>query len=186
MINKVILLNFFKMIKNRNIEIYNKYSIKNLIEKNITEELINVFFKNNINIVDNKEKIYVSFIDKKIGVKEIKLKILDNLENKEFDKLIIITKYKLNSYVINKLNSIEKEIEIFTYNSFYMNLIDHFLVPKHKILDLKHEKLIKEKFNSKLPLIKKSDPICRYYDCKNGQVLKIYRKNEIYYRLVCN
>lgn len=183
--NRVILLNFLKMIKNRNIELKEEYKVP-LNKKSLTNEYIEKFFKNNVVLLDKEEKIYVTFIDKKVGVKDVKLKILDVLEDKSYDTLIIITKAKLNSYVMNKLNNINKEIQIFSYNNFYINLIEHFLIPKHQILDKKYEDLIKKKFNSKLPLIKKTDPICRYYNCKIGQVLKIYRKNEIYYRLVSN
>lgn len=184
--NKVILLNFLKMIKNRNIELKDELKIKTINKKNLTEEYIEKYFKETILSIDNNEDIYISFINKKVGVKEIKINILDKLEGKEYKSLIIITKCKLNSYVMNKLKNIDKEIEIFLYSNLYINLIDHFLVPKHQILDKKYENLIKDKFNSKLPLIKKTDPICRYYNCKVGQVLKIYRKNEIYYRLVSN
>lgn len=180
--NKVVLLNFLKMMKNRNVKIKD---VKLLTIKAL-EEYENKFFTENIIALDEEEKIYVSFIDKKVGVKEIKSKILDNLEDKKYNSLIIVTKYKLNSYVINKLNNINKEVEIFTYNNFYINLIDHFLVPKHQILEKKYETLIKEKFKNKLPIIKKKDPICRYYNCQVGQVIKIFRKNEIYYRLVSN
>lgn len=184
--NKVVLLNFLKMIKNRNIELHPELKIKTLTKKILTKEYIEKYFSKNIVLLDKKKDIYVSFINKKVGVKDIKTKILDNLKDKEYKSLIIITRYKLNSYVINKLNNIDKEVEIFSYNNLYINLIDHFLVPKHQVLDKKHEELIKKKFNSKLPLIKKSDPICMYYNCKVGQVLKIYRKEEIYFRLVSN
>lgn len=183
---QVILLNFLKMIKNRNIELNNEYKIKNIKKKFLTKEYVNRFFGEELIVLDIKKKIYLKFLDKKVGVKEIKLKILDKLNDEEYETIIIITKCKLNSYVINKLNALNKSIEIFSYNTFYINLIDHFLVPKHQILDKKHEELIKKKFNSKLPSIKKNDPICRYYNCKVGQVLKINRKNEIYYRMVSN
>ena len=177
--NTLILNNFLKMMKNRNIDLDKEYK-----NKKMKKEQVDEFFSVNIRTIDKDKKTYVTFIGKKVGVKDVKLKILDFLEEKTYDILIIISKYKLNSYVMNKLNNLNKEIQIFSYNNFYMNLIEHFLVPKHQILDKKYEKLIKEKFNNKLPLIKKKDPICKYYNCKVGQVLKIYRKHEIYYRLV--
>lgn len=179
--NSLILNNFLKMMKNRNIELKDELKVKKVKDKQVED-----FFSQKVRYVDKKERMYVSFIPKKIGVKDMKLKVLDFLENKDYDILIIITKFKLNSYVMNKLNNLNKEIQIFTYNNFYINLIDHFLVPKHQLLDEKHEELIKQKFNNKLPMIKKKDPICKYYNCKVGQVLKIYRQNEIYYRLVTN
>ena len=181
--NKILLLNFLKMIKNRNIELKEEYKTG---LKTLEDDYVNRFFSKTLNLIDKEEKIYVTFIGKKVGVKEVKMKILDFLQDKEYESLIIVTKNKLNSYVMNKLSGINKDIQIFLYNNFYINIIDHYLVPKHQILDEKHEKLIKEKFNNKLPSIKKKDPICRYYNCKVGQVLKIYRKNEIYYRLVSN
>lgn len=179
--NSLILNNFLKMMKNRNIELKEQYKVKKM-----KKEQVDNFFSVNIRTIDKDKNIYVCFISKKVGVKDVKLKILDFLEEKTYDTLIIISKFKLNSYVMNKLNNLNKEIQIFSYNNFYINLIEHFLVPKHQLLDKKYEKLIKEKFNNKLPLIKKKDPICKYYNCKVGEVLKIYRQNEIYYRLVTN
>jgi len=173
---KIIFNNFLKMIKNRNIKIKKEY----IDNKNINYE--NIY--NNVNILDENSKIYFKFYDLKIGVKNIKTEVIDYLKDKDIDSLILITKFKFNSYILNKLKELNIEVEFFSFNNFYFNLIEHDLVPKHEILTEKYEKIIKEKFNNKLPLIKKTDPICKYYNCKSGQVLKIYRKHEIYYRLV--
>jgi DNA-directed RNA polymerase subunit H (RpoH/RPB5) len=44
-----------------------------------------------------------------------------------------------------------------------------------------------EKFGkNKLPQIKFNDPISRYFNCQVGDIFKIYRKNEMYYRIVSN
>jgi len=169
---EILLKNFFKMMKNRKLE----------INKEILKEDINIIFENNLNLLN--KNIYFSFINEKVGVKDIKTRIIDNLKEKKYKSLILITRYKFNSYIINKLKELENEVEIFSFNNLYINLIDHILVPKHEVLSKKYEELIKSKFNNKLPLIKKTDPICKYYNCKVGQVLKIYRKQEIYYRMV--
>ena len=169
---EILLKNFFKMIKNRKVE----------INKELLEEPIEIIFERNLNEL-NKDT-YFSFINLKVGVKDIKIKIIDNLKKKKYKSLILITRYKFNSYIMNKLKELNKDIEIFSFNNLYINLIDHVLVPKHELLSEKYEVMIKEKFNNRLPLIKKTDPICKYYNCKVGQVLKIYRKQEIYYRMV--
>ena len=169
---EILLKNFLKMMKNRKLE----------INKEILKENVNTLFQNNLNML-NKD-IYFSFINEKVGVKDIKTRVIDNLKDKKYKSLVLITRYKFNSYIMNKLKELNKELEIFTFNNLYINLIDHILVPKHEVLPKKYEELIKEKFNNKLPLIKKTDPICKYYNCKVGQVLKIYRQQEIYYRMV--
>lgn len=169
---QIIITNFLKMLKNRNINIKKNENYDEYFDK--------------LNVIDQEEKIYYFFFDKKIGVKDIKIKVLDKLIDKDYNSLILITRHKFNSYILNKLTEIDKDIEIFNYNNFYFNLVEHKLVPQHEILPEKKEKLIKEKFGNKLPLIKKTDPICRYYNCKPGQILKIKRKDEIYYRMVIN
>jgi DNA-directed RNA polymerase I, II, and III subunit RPABC1 len=88
--------------------------------------------------------------------------------------------------VANKiiLNSIDIELELFKINELLYNITHHTLVPKHIKLDSDYYLFIKQKF-PKIPLIYKNDPICKYYNFKSGNILKIIRKNgSIAYRKV--
>ena len=52
------------------------------------------------------------------------------------------------------------------------------------LADLLETKLMIEKFGKKIPNIKITDKICRYYNGKIDQIFRIYRKNKLYYRIV--
>lgn len=69
--------------------------------------------------------------------------------------------------------------------------LSHFLVPKHEILaKSKHQELLSSlgADEQKLPKIKLSDPQVKLLGAKEGDIIKITRKDptreNIYYRLV--
>lgn len=76
-------------------------------------------------------------------------------------------------------------IELFKEDELQYNCTKHILVSKHELLYKKDTKEAKEFKKYKYPLILKTDPICRFYGFKIGDVLKITRKNgTIMYRFV--
>ena len=83
-----------------------------------------------------------------------------------------------------KKNKNKTELEIFYEHEMIYNVTKHVLVPKHELLDEKHTKLIFKKFGKKIPSIKSTDRVSRYYNGKPNQIFKIYRNNEIFFRLV--
>lgn len=77
-------------------------------------------------------------------------------------------------------------IEFFNEKSCMYNVTKHTLVPKHEKLNKGCEEyrfIYKEKNN--LPHIFEHDPVCKYYNFKQGDLLKITRKGGVIaYRLV--
>ncbi|MBU5575109.1 MAG: DNA-directed RNA polymerase subunit H [Candidatus Aenigmarchaeota archaeon] len=71
-------------------------------------------------------------------------------------------------------------------------ILDHYLVPKHIILNEKEKNELLQKLNiseQQLPKISINDPIVKLIGAKEGDVIKIIRKSHtagesIYYRLV--
>ncbi len=69
---------------------------------------------------------------------------------------------------------------------------DHFLVPKHELLDEKEARKISAGFNSgvdQFPYIQVTDPALKNLDAKVGDLVKITRQSQtagetIYYRYV--
>lgn len=62
----------------------------------------------------------------------------------------------------------------------------HVLQPKHTKLNSNEVKKVLDEFNialAQLPKISKKDPALPE-DCKTGDIVKILRSNEIYYRIV--
>jgi len=72
-------------------------------------------------------------------------------------------------------------IELFTIQELQYNVTKHNLVPKHTLSTNTQIK----KYRDSLPIILQSDPICRYYDFKRGNIIEVERRNGlIVYRIV--
>lgn len=95
---------------------------------------------------------------------------------------IVITLEKISSTNMKIINEIKKDIQVFEIKELQFNITKHHLVPKHilitnenEIADIVSNYALKSKVQ--LPLILKSDPICRYLNAKNGNILKILRNS---------
>lgn len=191
-INKQIPKNEQKKIICKNILLMNFN--RNLIDeseiKTIFENIISKVNENNIfefNIKDNKS-VMVHFIDGKIS----SIKKIDNIDD-------IIVNNKINIFIISSIQSkiweqlIKYNIEIFYMHELMINLVDHDIIPEHKLLteEEKTEFLINYENNDddNLPFIKVFDPVSRYYNAKVGDIFRIKRFSltsgySIFYRKV--
>ncbi len=66
------------------------------------------------------------------------------------------------------------------------NVTKHHYVPSHVLLNENEAEIIYNSYGKNLPLIDKSDIIVRYYGGKIGNIFKIIRPNNLYYRKVEN
>ena len=179
---RTIYYNTIKMLIDREYNM-NKYFKNNKLIKVTDEELIQ---STKIIVTDKKDKIvHVYFFNEKMGVNEIKL-LFEELKNDKVTHFIFITKNKLTSYAVKEMKKYEKnmEIEIFYNDEMLFNITEHILVPKHELLTLEENKLFIQKIGKKIPYIKRTDKVCRYYNGKIDQIFRIYRKSDIYYRIV--
>jgi len=72
------------------------------------------------------------------------------------------------------------------------SILEHFLVPKHRILSPEEAQKVLEKYRVKpqqLPYISASDPVVKAIGAKPGDILEIIRDSEtagkaVYYRIV--
>jgi DNA-directed RNA polymerase subunit H len=72
------------------------------------------------------------------------------------------------------------------------NILEHEMVPEHIIMNDEDAEKVLKKYNirkEELPLIKTDDPVVKLIGAKQGQILKIIRKNSpagetVYFRLV--
>jgi DNA-directed RNA polymerase subunit H (RpoH/RPB5) len=153
------------------------------------DKLLLSYNKNNLKIMTTdlqNVKTCVFFYQTKIGINEVK-KIIEFINDEEITHLILIMSDPLTTYAVKEMknNRISIELEIFYDYQMIYNVTKHILVPTHELLDEKHTKLIFKKFGKKIPLIKSTDRISRYYNAKPNQIFKIYRKNnELFFRLV--
>ena len=181
---RTIYYNTIEMLVARNydMKIYlkNKKSIE-ITDKELIERTKIIVSPNSI----TDKKVHIYFFTEKMGVNEIKV-LFEELKNDKVTHFIFITKNKLTSYAVKEMKKYEKimEIETFYNDDMMFNITKHVLVPKHELLTKEENKFFIEKMGKKIPYIKKNDKVCRYYNGKIDQIFRIYRKNEIYYRIV--
>lgn len=149
-------------------------------------------------------KTYVIFIPTKTenGKKSI-VKFSDRLNIfmrakiiKTSDRIIFISEVKLGVMqtkgVLENYSNIEQEY--FIYSDLYINPTVHAYVPRHIFLsDAEKQETFKNVSVLNFSIIKKTDPMVRWYGALPGQVVRIERKNFIvdtmidesyYYRIV--
>ena len=183
----------FRKIFNNTIEmlIDRGYDMKDFIKNKKIINLTDEQLLQNTQIVvrpsktETDKKVHIYFFNEKMGVNEVK-ELFVELNTLKVTHFIFITKNKLTSYAKKEMNNSGKnmEIEIFYNDDMIFNITKHVLVPKHELLTEQETKLFLKKIGKKIPHIKKNDKVCRYYNGKIDQIFRIYRRNELYYRIV--
>ncbi len=139
-----------------------------VVEKNDSSQLI-IFFSQvaKLNVATLKEYI-------------------KELENNGITHTIIIYNDKVTASV-NKViaNVYHLQIELFKAKTLIFNITRHNLYNPHIRLNGQEKQQFVKKYGIQIPHILRSDPICRYFNFKEGSILKIKRKNDnIAYRIV--
>ena len=112
------------------------------------------------------------------------------------DNLIIVGKDKPNDTLINVLNMAYKNdnyyVNIYNIHDYLFNILDHVLVPPHRVIDDDEKKNAAKFYNivkeSQWPEISRFDPVAVAVGVKPGQVVEIIRSSPTslttkYYRL---
>ena len=112
------------------------------------------------------------------------------------DDLIIIIKDKVNDTAIKLMRNLYIKDKVFctimTLKQLQFNILDHTLVPPHRILSEAEVDAIKEKYNitqdSQFPEISRFDPVAKAIGMRPGEVCEIIRGSKTaimtkYYRL---
>lgn len=164
-----------------------KYSVEITLD-----EIKESYTKNKINLSTQDGKINTIFWDEPLNISKINNHITklkkDNLNlvlvilgrNNVDDEITISQKRNLDS-IFGKIN-----YEIFYIDELVFNITKHHYVPTHILLNEKESEIIYNSYGKNLPLIDKSDIIVRYYGGKIGNIFKIIRPNNLYYRKVEN
>jgi len=99
--------------------------------------------------------------------------------------IIICNKITPTIQTMIKMNIDNLKIETFTETELSYNITKHSLVPLHENTSDEEATEVKEKLGTKLPILLKTDPICRFYNFKHGNIIKVHRKDGyIMYRIV--
>lgn len=191
-------LNAIEMLKERD---YNINDDKTLSIDSFSKKFEEVdIFK--LEYEHNKLKtiIYFSILkEKKITKKDFMNKIKDLLEESEHDNYLFITSDAQPLSYVNEIKTkFNIDIQIFTIDKLQINILKHILQPDEIILyNLEDtQKIMEEKQwkSEDIPKILSSDAISMYFNAKEGELFKFYRKSMvdvnrtssqgIYYRIV--
>ena len=83
--------------------------------------------------------------------------------------------------------SSEMEFELFSKDDLQYNITKHILQPEFEKLDPEESEEFKKKYGLKFAVLRKDDPIVKFYNYKRGDVIRVTRgKKEKYitYRIV--
>jgi DNA-directed RNA polymerase I, II, and III subunit RPABC1 len=148
-----------------------------------------------------KSKIYIRYyLAKKLSDKNIQ-EIIDDLFNLEEiltkdDTLMIIIKDDINETLTNLLKHIWETdgilIIIQSIKRLQFNILNHAIVPNHRILSYEEVNQVKIKYNIKdnteFPDISRFDPVAQIIGIRPGQICEIIRPSKtaitgLYYRV---
>ena len=86
----------------------------------------------------------------------------------------------------------EDKLKLFCINELLYNVLDHAMVPPHRIISEDEKKELFKSYNitdeSQLPDINRFDPVARVLGCRPGNIVEIIRPSKTsisarYYRL---
>jgi DNA-directed RNA polymerase subunit H (RpoH/RPB5) len=170
---------------------FNNKQLDMVLEKNSTDE----------NETERKSKTYILYYLAKTlrpqNIQEIveDLFTIEEILTKE-DNLYIIVKDEANETIINYLKHIWEQDKIFiviiNLKRLQFNILEHTLVPKHRIMSQTEVVKMKERYNimenKQLPEISRFDPVAQVIGIRPGQICEITRPSKTavsskYYRI---
>lgn len=147
------------------------------------------------------KKIYVKYHTNKLRdthINEYKDDLFDIEEHlkKDDELLIIIKDQRINKTLEEYMNYIFIKdgiyVNIINIEEILFNILDHVMVPEHRILTNKEKEFIYNKYNimedSELPEISRFDPVAKIIGLRPGELCEITRSSKTsitskYYRL---
>jgi DNA-directed RNA polymerase subunit H (RpoH/RPB5) len=149
-----------------------------------------------------KRKIYIRYYLAKTLRPQNVQEMIDDLFNLEEvltknDTLMIIIKEEMNETLINLLMHIWEQdgilIVIQSMKRLQFNILEHSLVPSHRVLNDDEVQVVKTKYNimdnSQFPDISRFDPVAQVIGIRPGQVCEIIRPSKTaiqgYYYRIC-
>jgi DNA-directed RNA polymerase subunit H (RpoH/RPB5) len=149
----------------------------------------------------SKRKVYVRYYLAKALRPANLNEMIDDLFNieeilKKTDILLIVVKDEVNETLINTLNHIWEQDKIFiiiqNLKRLQFNILNHVLVPPHRILSISETIAVKSRYNimddNQFPDISRFDPVAQAIGIRPGQVCEIIRPSKTaisapYYRI---
>jgi len=185
-----------------NVEEYENFSVNEVNAMFQNKQLDMLLTKQNEDpYTKRKNKIYILYyLAKSLRPQNIQ-EIIDDIFNLDEvltkdDTLMIITNDEMNETTTNLLKHIwEQEGILIVYQCIkrlQFNILEHTLVPPHRVLSKDEVLEVKKKYNimndSQFPDISRFDPVAQVIGIRPGQVCEIIRPsktaiNSFYYRI---
>ena len=190
--------------QNYNIDDYENFSINevnSMFQNKQLDLLLEKKPDENAPKTERRKKIYISYYLTKTLRQQNIQEMIDDLFNLEEiltkeDTLMIIVKEDMNETMTNLLKHIWEQdgilIIIQNIKRLQFNILEHVLVPEHRVLKNEEVDQIKLKYNiiddSQFPDISRFDPVAQIIGIRPGQVCEIIRPsktaiNTYYYRI---
>lgn len=162
----------------------------------VREIILEMLHDRNYSIIDENEQMIISREDNtqnymQIFIENSQLNIkrlqyyLNTAEKNKYSHIIIVHNGNVTIAVKNNMSVLPIRIELFGINELQYNITKHILVPKHEKVSNEMKKSLMKYGMNFFPTITTVDPVCRYYDFKRGDIIKITRKNGyVIYRIV--
>lgn len=178
---------------------YNEFSINEVNIMSLNKQL-DMIIKHG----ESNKKVFVKYFLHKALRDSYIYEIIEDLFNLESlldkdDRLIIIAKDDPNQSLISFLKQIYSDegyfISIISLKRLQYNLLEHEIVPKHRILDDDEKKNFYDKYgiknNGQIPEISRFDPVAQAIGLKPNDICHIQRRSKIsvqgdYYRYCIN
>jgi DNA-directed RNA polymerase subunit H len=191
--------------QNYNINDYENFSI-NEVNSMYQNKQLDLLLEKNIDVnapsTERKKKIYISYYLAKTLRQQNIQEMIDDLFNLEEvltkeDTLMIIVKEDMNETMTNFLKHIWEQdgilIIIQNIKRLQFNILEHVLVPEHRVLTNEEVNKIKLKYNitddSQFPDISRFDPVAQIIGIRPGQICEIIRPSKTaiqsYYYRIC-
>ena len=186
-----IILDLMKL-QGYNVDDYDKFSINEVNTMKQTNQLDMLLEKNDEDeTTKRKNKIYIKYyLAKMIRPANIQ-EMVDDLFNLEViltkdDILFILIKEDMNETLINELKHIWEKDGIFivvqNIKRLQFNILEHTLVPKHRVMKNSEIGEIMKKYNisdkREFPDISRFDPVAQVICLRPGQVCEITRPSK--------
>jgi len=154
-----------------------------------------------IEVAEKERKIYIRYYLAKALRPSNLQEMIDDLFNVEEvlskdDTLMIIVKDEINETLVNAVKHIWESDKIFIVlqplKRIQFNILDHVLVPPHRVLSIEETIQVKKRYNImddyQFPDISRFDPVAQAIGIRPGEVCEIIRSSKTavsapYYRI---
>ena len=180
---------------------YSGFSVNEVNTMKSNNQLDMILEKTNTENKDDKSKIYIRYyLAKSLRPANLQ-EMMDDLFNVEEvltknDTLMIIVKDEINETLVNTLKHIWEQDKIFiiiqNLKRLQFNILNHILVPPHRILTDMEVLEVKARYNimhdGQFPDVSRFDPVAQAIGIRPGQVCEIIRQSKTaisspYYRI---